>query len=76
MHHPYGDPAPDRGHRPTNKMLSTKNFAVIVIIAEKTRVTEKLRGDQNMIIITFAALIIFLDPVGLSALARSHCCSE
>jgi hypothetical protein len=55
-------------------MLSTKNFLVNVIFGGKAWITGKPRGDQNMTIIAFGELIIFLGLVGLSAPAGRHCC--
>jgi hypothetical protein len=56
-------------------MLSTKNFTVNIILDDKAWITGKSRGDENMAIIAFGELIIFLGLVRLSAPARSHCCS-
>jgi hypothetical protein len=57
------------------KMALTKNPDVNVTFGGSAWITGKLRGDQKMII-GFGELIIFLGPVGLSALGGSHYCSR
>jgi hypothetical protein len=57
------------------KMTSTKNFDVNITFDGRDWITGKPRGDQKMIIISFAELLIFLGLVGLSAPGGSYCCS-
>jgi hypothetical protein len=46
-------------------ILSTMNFAVNVIFGGNVWITGKLRGDQNITVIAFRELIIFLCLVDL-----------
>jgi hypothetical protein len=56
-------------------MAATKNFDVNVTCGGRTWITGKPRGDQNLMIIAFGELMIFLGLVDLSAQGGNHCCS-